>query len=145
MSHIPGSSSVPVVDLELLSEPSSSNQTSDDLAAFRQQWIQELQDNLRIRESLGRREVANSTSSSENERKTLARSLYQIGIAEERAGNPFKAVNFYARACRLFPDIDQEFRVFHDSPKSSDTATPVPETDDDATVDQMSSNLVSMT
>ncbi|XP_063726947.1 F-box only protein 9-like [Symsagittifera roscoffensis] len=115
----------------LLDENDPPSSASNDLASFRQHWIQELQDNLRIRS----RDASASSSvhdSSQAERKTLARSLYQIGISEERAGNPFKAVNFYARACRMCPDIEQEFLKFHDSSKSSDTATPAAEEEEDS-------------
>ncbi|XP_075248252.1 F-box only protein 9-like [Convolutriloba macropyga] len=131
---------LPTNEIDIASDGASGSSLTDDLATFRQQWIQELHDNLRMRESSNRAEHSDQRGS-ENERKNLARSLYQIGIAEERAGNPFKAVNFYARACRLFPDIDQEFRVFQDSPKSSDTTTPAPEQDDDLSLEQTSSEF----
>lgn len=115
---------------------SSTKVASTDLENFRQQWIQELQTNVRMmsvsgngapQSSSGRKTVA-----VEKDRKMLARSLYQIGISEERAGNPFKAVNYYAKACRIFPDIEQEFRMGQtDSPKSSDVTTPAYASDDE--------------
>ena len=109
---------------------SSSKMVSTDLENFRQQWIQELQTNVRMMTVSGNG-ASESTSDRkgfnevQKDKKLLARSLYQIGISEERAGNPFKAVNYYAKACRIFPDIEQEFRMGQtDSPKSSDVTSP---------------------
>ena len=130
------------------SRGSESSKISTDLENFRQQWIQELQTNVRMTVATGSSSCQNSgdqvCANAEKDRKMLARSLYQIGIAEERAGNPFKAVNYYAKACRIFPDIEQEFRMGQtDSPRSSDVTTPACESENEDFDDDPNNNATS--